>query len=122
MAEPDPQPSLGDELRALQLEARTAVTAELAFQTGRARLVGKALGKVALYALLLLAALFFVLMALAVGAIIALTPTLGGWAATGVVALGLLVLAALAGFGAWRGARRIARLMATLPESGNAPQ
>ena len=122
MAEPDPQPSLGDELRALQLEARTAVTAELAFQTGRARLVGKALGKVALYALLLLAALFFVLMALAVGAIIALTPTLGGWAATGVVALGLLVLAALAGFGALRGARRIARLMATLPESGNAPQ
>jgi uncharacterized membrane protein YqjE len=109
---PDPQPTLGDELRNLQSEARAAVTTELAFQAGRARLVGKALGKVALYALLLLAAFFFVLMALAVGAIIALAPTLGGWGATAVVVLALLALAALAGLGAMRGARRIGRLLA----------
>lgn len=119
MAEPesDPQPTLGDELRSLQGEARAAVATELAFQIGRARLVGKAVGKVALYGLLVLAALFFVLMALAVGAIIALAPSLGGWGATGVVALALLALAALAGLGAVRGARRIGRLLATPPTS-----
>ena len=115
MTEPDTQPTLGDELRSLQGEARTAVATELAFQVGRARLVGTALGKVALYGLLMLAALFFVLMALAVGAIIALAPTLGGWWATGVVVLALLALVGLAGLGALRGARRIRRLVATLP-------
>ena len=43
MTEPDTQPTLGDELRSLQGEARTAVATELAFQVGRARLVGTAL-------------------------------------------------------------------------------
>ena len=116
----EPQPTLGDELRDLQLEARAAVNAELAFQAGRARLVGKAAGKTVLHILLALSALFFVLMALAVGAIIALAPRLGGWGATGVVVLVLLLMAACGGFGAWRGTRRIRRLLASTGESAGA--
>lgn len=113
--EPDREPAenatLGDELRALNGEARAAFAAELGFQSARARLVGKAAARIAGFSLLAVAALYFVLMALVLGAIVALAPHLGGWGATAVVILGLLGIVGGAVLGAWSGVRRIRRLL-----------
>lgn len=109
---PDAEPSLGDELRALNVEARAAISAELGYQGARARLVGKAVARIAGFGLLAIAALYFVLMALVLGAIVALAPYLGGWGATGLVVLALLAIVAGSALGAWSGVRRIRRLLA----------
>ncbi|MBS0254689.1 MAG: phage holin family protein [Proteobacteria bacterium] len=108
----DGDPTLGDELRALNVEARAAISAELGYQTARARLVGKAAARIAGFGLLAIAALYFVLMALVLGAIVALAPYLGGWGATALVVVALLGIVAGAALGAWSGVRRIRRLLA----------
>jgi hypothetical protein len=51
---------------------------------------------------LVLALLFFVLMALVMGLLLALTPLLGTWGALGVVVAGLLLLTLLAGWASSR--------------------
>ncbi len=91
---PDPEPpgSLGDDLRAAVVEARVAAASELAYQSARAALAGKAAGRIAGLVLLALALFWFALMALVFGVEIALLPLLGPWGAMGAVVCGLLVL------------------------------
>lgn len=83
--------ALGDGIRALLEDGQTLFEAELAFQQAR---VGYVLGRAKGIALLLVAALFFaffLLVALVVGLLLALTPLVGAWGALGIVGLALLV-------------------------------
>lgn len=82
--------ALGDGIRALLEDGQTLFEAELAFQQAR---VGYALGRAKGIALLLVGALFFaffLLVALVVGLLLALTPLVGAWGALGIVGLALL--------------------------------
>ena len=108
---PDENPSLGDDLRALVAEARAAFDSEFAYQSARAGLAGKIIARIAGLAALALALVFFVLMALVVGLLLALAPVLSAWGALGVVVAGLLVLTALAGLGVKAGVRRLKRVL-----------
>lgn len=87
--------SLHDDLRVLAEEARTAAEAEFAFQKSRAAYAGKALPKIA--GLLVGAAVlvFFAVMALVVGLVIALAPLLTPWGSMALVTIVLLALALL---------------------------
>lgn len=103
--------SLGEELRALLAAAKAAFDTEFAFQTARASLVGKIMVRMALLALLVLALLFFVLMALVVGLLLALAPLLTPWGALAAVVIGLLAFTLLAGLGVKSGLRRLKRVL-----------
>ena len=89
--------------------------AELAFQKARAGFVlRRAKGILALGALAL-ALLFFVLMALIVGLLLALAPLLGPWGALGAVVCGLLLITALCVLGV---IRRVGTIRKALKGSG----
>lgn len=88
--------SLVDDVRRLAEDGRAYVEAELEYQKARIALAGKGARGVAAWGALALALVFFALMALVVGLLLALSELIGGWAATLVVTLGLLVAAALA--------------------------
>ncbi len=111
-------PSLAALLRALIEDAQTLVEAETGYWR---RALGYALGRVKALAILLVLALFFLfftLMALVVGLLLALAPLLGAWGALGLVA-GTLALAT--GACAWlalRGGKRMIRLL-TLRDTGD---
>lgn len=87
--------SLQADLRLLADEARAAAEAEFAFQKSRAAYAGKSFPKI--LGLLVVAAVFvfFAVMALVVGLVIALAPLLTAWGSMGAVTAGLLVLALL---------------------------
>ena len=104
--------SLSDELRAAVAAARAAFSSEIAYQKARGAAMAGCLGKVAGFGALALALVFFVIMALVVGLLLALQAPLGPWGAMGAVIAGLLVATALAGLLAWRGWRRLKRLIA----------
>ena len=110
-------PGLVDDLRQLAADGRTLLEAELTYQKSRAALAGKAAGGIAGWGALALALVFFALMALVMGLILALTPLLGAWVAMAAVVVGLLVAAALAGAIA---AQRWKRTAAQLAEKGEA--
>jgi Putative Actinobacterial Holin-X, holin superfamily III len=126
MAEPDPppiadadaEPTLVDDLRQLAVDGRTLLEAELAYQKSRAAVAGKAAGSIAGWGALTLALVFFALMALVVGLIMALTARLGPWGAMAAVVVGLLIAAALAG---WIAAQRWKRTAAQLADQGDTP-
>jgi hypothetical protein len=104
-------PGLVGDLRQLAADGRTLLEAELNYQKSRAAVAGKAFGSIAGWVALTLALVFFALMALVMGLILALTPLLGGWGAIAAVVFGLLVAAALAGgIAAQRGKRTAAQL------------
>lgn len=84
-------PTLENEWLGLMASGRAALDSELAFQKTRAGLVFKLTGKAALWGGLALALLFFVLMALVVGALLGLSGWIGPWGATLVVVLALLL-------------------------------
>jgi len=105
------KPSVADELRQLIAAARQFAEAELAYQKTRAGLMGKSAGAVAGFGALALALAFFVLMALVVGLLLALAPSLGPWGAMAVVVGGLLVATLIAGFLAWRGVTNFMALL-----------
>lgn len=109
-ADPDEQAeSLFADLRNLAQDAQTAVEAEVHYQKA---LASYALGEVkgiAIWAMLALSALVIALFALAIGALLGLTPSLGPWGATATVVGALLVLAGLAGWRAARASRRLKR-------------
>jgi len=88
-------PSLPEDLRDLAEKARAYAIAELAFQKSRAAYAGAQARSVALLGISAAVLVFFAVMALVVGAVIALAPVIGGWAATGVVT-GLLLAIAFA--------------------------
>jgi hypothetical protein len=101
------EPTLEADLEGLMNSGRAALDSEWAFQKARAGLVLKLVAKAALWGGLALALLFFVLMALVVGALLGLSAWLGPWAATAIVVLTLLAIAA------WC-ARRVLRAVASL--------
>ena len=117
METPDPQPepplvkdeasdaaarSLIDDVRQLAVDGRTLLEAELAYQKSRATLAGQTAKGMAGWIALALALVFFALMALVMGLLLALTPLIGGWLAMLAVVLGILLAAALSGWAAKR--------------------
>lgn len=103
--------SLVEDVRQLVDDGRTLVEAELAYQKSRAVVAGMAAKSIAGWVLLGLALLFFSLMALVLGLILALTPVIGAASATLVVVLGLLAMGALSGLVALRRWKRAAALL-----------
>jgi uncharacterized membrane protein YqjE len=88
--------SLIDDVEVLIEDGRTYLEAELNFQKTRALFIGDRAKGVALYALLGLMFAWMALIGLTIGLIFALTPSLGGWGATGVVVVVWLVIAGVA--------------------------
>ncbi len=89
--------SLVDDVRQLASDGRVLVEAELAYQKSRALVAGEGAKGVIAYIALGAALVFFALVALTVGLLIALTPWLTALGATAAVTLGLLGGAALCG-------------------------
>ncbi len=88
--------SLVDDIRQLAEDGRTLIEAEVAYQKSRAVVAGAGLKSAALFGGLTLVLLFFVLMALVMGLLLALTPLIGAWGALGAVVGGLLIGAVIA--------------------------
>lgn len=109
--------SLVDDVRQLVDDGRTLLEAELAYQKSRAAVAGAGARGIAGWGALALALVFFALMALVMGLLLALTPLLGGWGAMLLVVLGLLVAAGLSG---WAATRRWKRMTALLAEQESA--
>lgn len=114
----DDEPELAGELRQLVAEGRAWLAAELAYHKSRAALAGQGLKRLVGLAALALALVFFALMALVVGALLALSALVGAWAATGIVVAVLLGAAALAARSA---AARWQRIAARLADTDQAP-
>lgn len=85
--------SLQDDARQLLADARKLAEAELAYQKTRAAYAGKESAKIALLGVVAAVFVFFAVMALVLGAVIALTPWLTAWGATGAVTGSLIFLA-----------------------------
>jgi uncharacterized membrane protein YqjE len=94
-SDPALQDSLIGDVRQLALDARTLAQAELAYQTSRAKTAGSGIGKIAGLGVLALVLVYFALMALVFGAVLALAPVLTAWGATGAVMLVLVLLAVI---------------------------
>jgi hypothetical protein len=107
--------SLVEDVKRLVEDGRTLAEAELAYQKSRAVVAGQGAKGVLGWSALALALVFFVLMALVVGLLLALSfaSPLGPWGALGVVTAGLLGLGALSG---WVAVRRVQRLTALLAD------
>lgn len=112
------QRSLVDDVRQLVGDGRTLLEAELAYQKSRAAVAGQGAKGIAGWGALALALVFFALMALVMGLVLALASTLGPWLATGIVVIGTLLAAGLAGFAA---ARRWRRMASQLADTDPAP-
>jgi thiol:disulfide interchange protein len=112
------QRSLVDDVRQLATDGRTLLEAELAYQKSRAVVAGEAAKGVAGWGALALALVFFALMALVLGLILALVPALGALGATAAVVLGLFAMGALSGLIA---VRRWQRASAQLAEGEAKP-
>ena len=85
--------SLNEDLHQLAQEARAYAEAELQFQKSRAAYAVSASKSVVIYAVVALVLVFFAVMALVVGLVIALAPLITAWGSTAVVTLALLGLA-----------------------------
>ena len=85
--------SLLDDLDALITDGKTYVEAELAYQKSRAAFAGNRVKWSFIYGAAAFGLLHLALIALAVGAVIALAPLVGPWLATGLVVIALLALA-----------------------------
>jgi hypothetical protein len=87
-------PTLAEDLKQLAQEARVLAQAELAFQKSRAAYAGAEAKGIALLGVAAAVFVFFAVMALVVGAVIALGPILTAWGAMAAVTLALLLTAA----------------------------
>lgn len=85
--------------------------AELAYQKSRAVVAGEGIKGIAGWGALALALVFFALMALVMGLLLALSAELGPWAALAIVFGGVLIAAGLA---AWTASRRWRRMASHL--------
>lgn len=90
--------SLKNDLSALYHDSRTYLQAELAFQKSRAKFIGSEAGSIGIYGAAALAFVHLALIALAVGAVLALETLVGPLAATLIVAVVLLVLAGICAY------------------------
>ncbi|MDE1915963.1 MAG: phage holin family protein [Sphingomonadales bacterium] len=103
--------ALTSEIESLIAAVRAAISSEVAFQRARAVLASKLAGRIAGLAALALALVFFFLMALVVGLLLALAPLLGTWQALGIVVAGLVLCLMLAVWGAMRGWKKLKRIL-----------
>ena len=94
--------SLVDDVRQLVSDGRTLLEAVLAYQKSQAAVAGQGAKGIAGWTALALALVFFALMALVMGLLLALSELVGGWIAMVVVVLGLLFAAGLSGLAAAR--------------------
>lgn len=109
--------SLIEDVEVLIDDGKTYLEAEFNYQKTRALYAGDRFKGVAFYGLVGFVFGWMALIGLTIGLIFALTPTLGGWGATGVVVLAWLVLAIVAlrvAAGRWRD------LVASFAEEGDA--
>ncbi len=113
---PEDDASLRDDLRVLAADARTFVTAELAYQKTRAAYVGDQAKVISLLGVVAATFAFFAVMAAVVGTVIALGPTLGAWGAMAAVTIVLLLLSLICVFVAMNHLRA---MRAVLSEGGN---
>ncbi len=88
------EPSLMADIDALIADGKTYLEAELAYQKSRAGFTAGRLKAVAMYGAAAFGLLHLALIALTVGAVLALIPITGPWLATGIVVV-VLVLGAL---------------------------
>jgi hypothetical protein len=100
--------SLNEDLHQLAQDARAYAEAEFQFQKSRASYAASASKSIIVYALVALVLVFFAMMALVVGLVIALAPLLTPWGSTAVVTLALLGLAV---FLLLRAKKRVSTLM-----------
>lgn len=91
-------PSLIEDVQALYEDGTAYVEAELAYQKTRIAFTASKSGKVALYGVSVFGVLLLALIALVVGSLIALIPSVGAWGATGIVVGTLLIVVAILGF------------------------
>lgn len=84
--------SLREDLRLLAADAKTFVTAELAYQKTRAAYASGKAKTIALLGAVAIFFVFFAIMAAVVGTVIALGPVLGAWGAMAAVTGGLLLI------------------------------
>lgn len=103
--------ALTSEIEALIAAAKAAFSSEVAFQRARALLASKIVGRIAGLAALGVALVFFFLMALVVGLLLALAPLLGTWQALGVVTAALMASIGFALWGVRRAWRRLKRVL-----------
>jgi hypothetical protein len=108
--------SLAEDLRQLAEDGKAYAEAELAFQKSRAALAGQGIKGIAIFGLLAAALVFFALMALTLGLVLALTPLLGAWGAMGASFAGLLVLAGICTMVASLRFKRMMRFLARQDE------
>ncbi|MCC6925886.1 phage holin family protein [Novosphingobium sp.] len=101
--------SLVDDLRQMVDDGRTLVEAELAYQKSRALVAGQGAKGIVGWGALALVLVFFALMALVMGLLLALSELVGGWLAMVIVVLGLLLAAGLAGMAAGKRWERMSR-------------
>jgi uncharacterized membrane protein YqjE len=97
--------SLIDDVEVLIEDGRTYLEAELNYQKTRGLFVADLAGQVAAFGVAGLVFALMALVALTVGLVIALTPPLGVWGATGVVVIVWLLVAVIAftvAAGRWR--------------------
>lgn len=100
--------SLNEDLHQLAQDARAYAEAEFKFQKTRAAYAASASKSVVVYALVALVLVFFAVMALVVGLVIALAPLITPWGSTALVTLALLGLAV---FLLMRAKKRVSILM-----------
>lgn len=105
---------LREEIALLAEDARTYVEAEVAFQKTRAAVAGKTVGRAAALLVLALVLLHIALIALAVGAVIALAPLVSIWGAIAIVVGILLVVVAALVLAARKDANLVASLFASV--------
>ena len=86
--------SLTDDVRGLAERARTFAEAELAFQKSRASFAGQEVKATAVLGVIAVVLVFFALMGLVFGLILALAPLVTAWGSTALVC-GALLIAAL---------------------------
>lgn len=110
--------SLVDDVRQLVDDGRTLLEAELTYQKSRAAVAGAAAKGVAGWGALALALVFFALMALVMGLVIALAGLIGPWGATAVSFVALLLAAVIA---ALLAKRKWAQTQALLTEEPRQP-
>ena len=84
-------PSLTDDLFALYEDGKTYAQAEVAFQKSRAGYTANRIKSAVVFGLGAFGMLHLALIALTVGAVIALVPIMGPWLATGLVTIILLI-------------------------------
>ncbi|MGB3752664.1 MAG: phage holin family protein [Parerythrobacter sp.] len=104
--------SLADDIAAFFSDAKTYAEAEFAFQNSRARFAASHGLRGLVFAVVALVLLNLLLIALAVGSIVALAPVIGGWVATGIVCTVILAGLLVTGFLARSRIRRVQMVFA----------